>query len=53
MTKNAARWRRYYMGHLEHEQSRARAYYYANRDTILAKRKKERDRKKREEAKAC
>ena len=52
MTAKEARWRRYYMGHLAKEQARGRAYYWAHREAILARRKAEKERKKREE-KAC
>ena len=50
MTKKAMKWRRYYMGHLEREQARGRAYYYAHREAILERRREERARKKE---KAC
>ena len=46
------RWRRYYMSHQEHERERSLAYYYANREAILARKKEEREQKKRE-GRAC
>ena len=46
--KKALRWKRYYQSHLEKERARGLAGYYANREAILARRKEQRDAKKRE-----
>ena len=50
MNKDAARWRRYYMSHLDREQARGRANYYKNRAAILARRREKRAAEKKEKA---
>ena len=45
MTKQQARWQRYYTRHQEKEQARTRAYYHAHREAILARMKAKREEK--------
>ena len=51
MTKQQARWQRYYTRHQAKEQARTLAYYHAHREAILARMKAERGRRKLEAVK--
>lgn len=50
MISKSERWLRYYMRHLDKEQARGCAYYWAHREEILAKRKAGQEKRNRKAA---